>query len=53
MSFSRWQKLMAARMPRAVPPAAPIRFAVVTESFRNARSGECEPRIETDPTSPA
>src|SRR5262249_29235768 len=39
MSFSRWQKLMAARMPRAVsPPTRPARIAGA-ESFKRDSAG--------------
>src|SRR5580700_11970050 len=36
MSFSRWQKLMAARMPIAVPPAAPTRGRAGADSFNES-----------------
>ena len=34
MSFRRWQKLIAARMPKAVPPAVLMRASVEVDSFR-------------------
>ena len=36
MSFSRWQKLMAARMPSAVPPAALKEPTAVADWFNEA-----------------
>src|SRR5215472_1412478 len=36
MSFSRWQKLMAARMPSAVPPAALREPTAVADWFNEA-----------------